>query len=67
MIDVEKFVGVMKSAGVECVHGVRPHGSPTEAVGRAEKGALCGMRACLDRRSLAGIDSALLYQCLLYQ
>ena len=39
----------------------------TEAAGRAEKGALCGMRACLDRKSLAGIDSALLYQCLLYQ
>jgi len=39
----------------------------TEAAGRAEKGALCGMLACRDRKYLVGIDSVLLYQCLLYQ
>ena len=27
MIDVGRFVGVMKSAGVEFVHGVCPYGS----------------------------------------
>ena len=38
-----------------------------ETVGRAEKGALYGMLACRDRKYLVGIDSVLLYQCLLYQ